>query len=282
MIQTHLMFDRARSLPWLLTIVTAIISPIGYGRAQEAKPELITFKSGDLALKGFVWKPEGSGPFPAIVWNHGSEKQPGTVASVAPYFVSRGYVFLVPHRRGQGQSAGTYIMDQLHAAVSPAQRSRMLVALHEVHLQDQLAALAYLRSLPYVDQNRLVVMGASFGGIQTMLAVERRSGYRVAIDCSGAAQTWRGSPDLRARLTAAASKATIPVFFLQAENDYDLAPNRALSEEVKKTGQSMEIKTYPIFGSTAQEGHSFCWRGVNTWGPDALKFIENSMNSQLH
>jgi len=112
----------------------------------------------------------------------------------------------VPHRRGQGQSAGTYIMDQLNAAISPEQRSRMLVALNEVHLQDQLAALAYLRSLPYVDQNRLVVMGASFGGIQTMLAVERRSGYRVAIDCSGAAQTWRGSPDLRARLMAAARR----------------------------------------------------------------------------
>ena len=99
-----------------------------------------------------------------------------------------------------------------HAATSPEQRSLMLVALNEVHLQDQLAALAYLRSLPYVDQNRLVVMGASFGGIQTMLAVERRSGYRVAVDCSGAAQTWRGSPDLRARLTAAASKATSTSF----------------------------------------------------------------------
>ena len=54
----------------------------------------------------------------------------------------------------------------------------------------------------------------------------RRYGYRVAVDCSGAAQTWRESPDLRTRLTAAASKATIPVFFLQAENDYDLTPNQ--------------------------------------------------------
>ena len=88
----------------------------------------------------------------------------------------------------------------------------------------------------------------------------RRYGYRVAVDCSGAAQTWRESPDLRTRLTAAASKATIPVFFLQAENDYDLTPNRILSEEVGKAGKSMETKTYPAFGSGAQEGHSFCWR----------------------
>jgi dipeptidyl aminopeptidase/acylaminoacyl peptidase len=170
----------------LSTIALAIVAPIGHGWAQGAKPELITFTSGDLALKGFVWKPEGPGPFPAIVWNHGSERLPGTVDSVAPYFVSRGYIFFVPHRRGQGRSPGAYIMDQLNAAISPEQRSRMLVSLNEVHLQDQLAALTYLRSLPYVDQNRLVVMGASFGGIQTLLAVERRSGYRVAINCSSA------------------------------------------------------------------------------------------------
>ena len=186
-------------------------------------------------------------------------------------------VFFVPLRRGQGRSPGPYIMDQLNAAVPPAQRSRMLVALHEVQLQDQLAALGYLRSLTYVDQNRLVVMGASFGGIQTMLGVERRSGYRIAVSCSAAAQTWRESPDLRARLTAAASKATIPVFFLQAENDYDLTPNRVLSEEVGKAGQSVETKIYPAFGSGAQEGHNFCWRGTNIWGPDVLQFIETHL-----
>jgi dienelactone hydrolase len=152
----------------------------------------------------------------------------------------------------------------------------MLIALNEVHFQDQLAPLAYLRSLPYVDQNRLVVMGASLGGIQTMLAVERGSGYRVTVNCSGATQTWRGSPDLRARLTAAASKAPIPVFF-EAENDYDLTPNRVLSEEVRTAGKSVETKTYPAFGSGAQEGHSFCWRGTNIWGPDVLKFIEANL-----
>jgi len=99
----------------LLTIALVIVAPIGHGRAQGAKPELITFTSGDLALKGFIWKPEGPGPFPAIVWNHGSEKLPGTVDSVAPYFVGRGYIFLVPHRRGQGRSPGAYITTQPNA-----------------------------------------------------------------------------------------------------------------------------------------------------------------------
>src|SRR5882672_10503075 len=104
----------------------------------QAKPEEVVFHSGKLELHGFLWKPPGPGPFPAILWNHGSEKLPGALDSVAPFFVARGYVFFVPHRRGQGRSPGPYIMDQLKSAGSPAERSARLVALHQLQLGDQL------------------------------------------------------------------------------------------------------------------------------------------------
>lgn len=245
--------------------------------AAADAPELVAISGGEAGLKGFMWKPPGAGPFPAILWNHGSEKLPGPVDSVAPFFVARGYVFFVPHRRGQGRSPGRYIMDQLNAAGSPAQRNQMLVKLHETQLQDQLAALAYLKNLAFVDPRRIAAIGFSFGGIQTMLAAERGDGYRVAVNCSGAAETWGKSPDLQRRLTLAARHATIPVFFMQAKNDYDLTPNRVLSEQVKIGGQPVESKVYPPYGNSAKDGHSFCVRGVNVWGPDALKFIELHM-----
>lgn len=243
---------------------------------QTSRPELIGFQSGNIELKGFVWKPSGDGPFPALLWNHGSEKSPGSIDSVAPYFVEKGFVFFVPYRRGQGRSPGPYIMDELNA-LSRDNRNRMLVELHEIHLQDQLAGLEYLKGLPFVDRNRIAVMGFSFGGIQTMLAVERGPGYRVAVNCSGAAETWRGSSSLRSRLTAAATKATMPVFFLQAENDYDLTPNRVLSEEVRKSGKPVEAKVYPAFGTGPRDGHSFCVRSTKTWGSDVLQFIETHL-----
>ena len=258
----------------VMFLVAVFVTASQNAWAQTERPELIGFKSGDPELKGFIWKPFGEGPFPALLWNHGSEKDPGTVKSVAPYFVDKGYVFFVPHRRGQGRSPGPYIMDELNQAGSRGERGRMLVDLHETQLEDQLAALRFLQSLTHVDRNRIAVMGFSFGGIQTMLAVERGPGYRVAVNCSGAAETWRRSSDLRSRLIAAAKKATMPVFFLQAENDHDLTPNRVLSEEVRTSGKPVEAKVYPAFGSGPREGHSFCVRGTETWSPDVLKFIE--------
>jgi carboxymethylenebutenolidase len=103
--------------------------------------------------------------------------------AIATFFGARNYVFLVPHRRGHGRSTGPYIMDQLRAA-GPA-RSSMLVRLHERQLGDQLAALAYLKSLPFVSEGRLIAMGGSFGGIQTMLAAAQSTGYRAAIRLLG-------------------------------------------------------------------------------------------------
>jgi dienelactone hydrolase len=275
---------RVRLLVQLVVLVglsiTVLTSFVATGGAQSAapQPEFIGFSSGELQLKGFIWKPAGAGPFPAILWNHGSEKLPGAADRVAPFFVARGYAFFVPHRRGQGRSPGPYIMDQLRAARSAPERSLMLVTLHEAQLQDQLAALAYLKNLAFVDQRRLAVMGFSFGGIQTMLAVEQGPGYRVAVNCSGAAQTWNRSPDLQRRLTFAARHAAMPVFFLQAQNDYDLTPNRILSEQVKASGKRVESRVYPAYGSGAQDGHSFCVRGANIWGPDVVKFIEAHLN----
>ncbi len=244
---------------------------------QTQRPELVSFSSGALELKGFVWKPSGEGPFPALLWNHGSEKLPGTIDGVAPHFIAKGLVFFVPHRRGQGRSPGPYIMDELKQAGSRSERGRLLIELHEAQLQDQLAALQYLQTRSYVDRTRIAVMGFSFGGIQTMLAAERRTAYRAAVNCSGATETWKSSADLRARLIAAARRATIPVFFLQAENDHDLTTNRALSEEVRKSGQPVAARVYPAFGSGPREGHDFCVRGVDIWFPDVVNFIETHL-----
>ena len=83
--------------------------------------EVVSFPSGELTLHGVLYKPKGAGPFPAVVYNHGSA--PGMLSSeafeaIGPLFASRGWVFFGPYRRGQGlsASAGPYIGDEIAAA----------------------------------------------------------------------------------------------------------------------------------------------------------------------
>src|SRR2546423_867574 len=86
-----------------------------------AVAETVTFPSGEITLYGVLYKPEGTGPFPAVIYNHGSA--PGMMskdafAALGPVFVSHGWISFGPYRRGQGlsASAGQYIGDQIAAA----------------------------------------------------------------------------------------------------------------------------------------------------------------------
>ena len=78
-------------------------------------PETVVVPSGKLSLKAFLWKPAGPGPFPAVLFCHGSGGAdaghtaglPITEAAerLAPLFLKHGYAFLYLFRRGQGLSA---------------------------------------------------------------------------------------------------------------------------------------------------------------------------------
>jgi dienelactone hydrolase len=235
----------------------------------------VSFQSGNLTLRGFIWKPNGDGPFPAMLWNHGSEKTPGWLPDNAMEFVSKGYVFFIPHRRGQGRSPGPYILDQLATAKTADESSKMLVKLHETEqLQDQLAALAYLKTLNYVDKTKLAVGGCSYGGIQTVLGAEvKDTGYRAAVNFAGAAKSWKGSPDIRTRLLTAVRSTSVPIFFIQAENDVDLTPSNVLSEAMKDAGKAYKLKIFPSTGGDSQSGHDFCVTSPKVWGPEVFAFL---------
>lgn len=100
---------------------------------------------------------------------------------------------------------------------------------------------------------------------------------RAAVDFAGAAQVWSGSPDMRARMLAAARRAAVPVLLIQAENDYDLAPSRALDEELKQAGKPHKVAIFPPFGNTHQDGHGLCVRGGEIWAPTVFSFLDDAM-----
>jgi len=244
--------------------------------------DTVTFKSGTLTLHGVLYKPEGRGPFPAVVYNHGSA--PGMLSqeafdALAPAFTARGWVFFGPYRRGQGSSAsaGPFIGDQIAASAKQggitAGSATMVHVLETDHLDDQLAALAWLRTQPFVQPRRIAVAGNSFGGVEAVLGAEREP-YCAAVDSAGGAQSWKQSPELQTVMTRAVRNARAPIFFFQAANDYDLAPTSTLSAAMKDAGRPFEQKIYPPYGTTPQSGHAFGYQGASIWADDVFRFLD--------
>src|SRR5207249_5502455 len=136
--------------------------------------------------------------------------------------------------------AGPYIGDEIAAAVKKggvhAGAQTMIRLLETDHLNDQLAALAWLRKQSFVQPQRIAAAGNSFGGIETVLGAERGP-YCAAIDASGGAESWAAAPQLRVLMARAVRNSKAPIFFFQAENDYDLSPSRTLSTEMKDAGK---------------------------------------------
>lgn len=222
--------------------------------AQQSVPanaQLISFPGSGGTLHGYFYVPQGQGPFPAVLWNHGSERLPGAQPDLAEFYTSHGFVFFLPHRSGQGKSPGLYIMDEIRGAHD----NFAAVQLQQTANEDVVAALTWLRAQKEVDPNRIVVSGCSFGGIQTLLTAEKGLGVRAFIAFAPAAQSWNNGL-LQSRLEQAVKNAKAPMFILQAKNDYNTGPVKVLGKIATAKGGRAEI--YPAFGHSEQDGH---------WGP---------------
>jgi carboxymethylenebutenolidase len=209
---------------WLLSMLAACVSQ------AQSQPEEVVFPSDGRQLHGFLWKPDGPGPFPAIVWNHGSEKLPGSHSALAKFYTAHSYVFFVPHRRGQGRSPGDYIQDVI-AQAPPRDRARRMVDLQREEVDDVVAGLDFLKSRAFVDATAIAVSGCSYGGIQTLLVGERDLGIKALLPFAPGAMSWEQNVPLQDLLIHAVDRAQAPIFLIQSENDYSLAPSRALSKE---------------------------------------------------
>jgi len=269
-----------------LIIVVAIH---GNGIALDG-PRTVIVPSGTLKLRALLWCPPGRGPYPAVLFNHGSGHASGFDPSgradqrhpelLAPVFVRHGYAFLYLYRRGdglsrnQGTPAGD-LMDRELAVSGQEARNKIQLHLMETdELDDVLAGLAFLRTLPTVDRNRIAIVGHSFGGSLTILAAERDKTIKAAVVFSAGGYSWERSPLLRTRLLTAVADMSVPIFLIHAANDYSVIPGETLSAEMDRLKKRQRLRIYPATGQTVDEGHDFIHREVTTWEPDVFQFLD--------
>jgi len=194
-------------------------------------------------------KPEGSGPFPAVVIMHDCSglgpRSSGAPGRWAKELVGRGYVVLMPDSfttRGHPDGVCTDA-SRSRDDVSPARRVR-----------DAYAALAHVRTLPYVDGAHVGLMGGSHGGSTTLtsmiapeseadlLAKERRAGFAAAValypGCVASRRTWSN---------AGVYRPVAPLLILIGDKDdwTPAYPCRRLAEAAQQAGYPVTIKIYP-------------------------------------
>ena len=152
-------------------------------RSVFVKTEHVWYPSSDgTRVPALLYRPKEIAPgekLPALVHVHGGPTGQWFRAfdPFAQFLVDRGLVVLEPNIRG---STGYGV----------AFRDAALKDWGGVDLEDVAAGAEYLRTLPYVDPERLVVFGGSYGGFMTFIAATKKP------DLWRAAVAWVGISDL--------------------------------------------------------------------------------------
>ena len=187
---------RALALSWLTGTLAGCAGHVSEGVVTTAP------SGAQERIPAVVSKPDGPGPFPAVVILHDCSGL-GPRSSGAPErwgreLVDNGYVVVIPDSfttRGWPNGVCTDTSPG-RAEVAAARRVR-----------DAYAALAHARTLPFVDGRRVGLMGGSHGGSTTLaamaapehaweaLARDKRGGFKAAValypGCGAAYGTWR-------------------------------------------------------------------------------------------
>ena len=145
----------------------------------EYSTERVVYTSGEGAnavqLVATLYRPRGQGPFPAVIFVHGSETTPRSrYHGFAERFVKQGYAVLLSDRRGLGESGGVF--------VKPVSDS-MLATL----AGDVAAGAHFLESHAEVDSTRTGLFGVSQAGWVIPLVFPKAPTVSFAVIMSGPA-----------------------------------------------------------------------------------------------
>lgn len=273
-----------------LLLILACCS-VGRMHAQDFKvPDTISVYSGNLMLKGLLWRPAGHGPFPTVIFCHGSYGGSDTIHNpehdaslLGPLFAGKGYIFLVLFRRGVGLSRAqgvnsSEIINNAFKERGQEERNKIqLQQLETSQLQDMIAGLTFLRRRPDVDTDHIVVTGHSFGGSLALLFTEHETGLKAVVVFSAAGYSWDLSAGLRSRLIRAVKNITAPVMIIHAQNDYSIKPGYALDSVMNKFHKPHLLKIFPKFGKSGYEGHNMIFLNIEAWETDVFKFLDENL-----
>ncbi len=230
----------------ILCVSALFVSDLAVSPARATErvsiPATEAFTSDNVVLRGDISKPEGDGPFPAVVLMHGCGGwQPAVryaMKAYADYLVRHGFVVLDLDSFGPRHLGGGKVCESLGK----------LRDARDYRTYDAYDALRYLRTQKFVDAANVFLMGQSNGGSVAINVAkgdvsqkvkEKDGGFRAV----AAYYPWCG--------TFGSRKIELEsplIVFAGGQDDWTPASE---CNGVKSTGAELTVKTYP------QAAHSF-------------------------
>lgn len=148
--------------------------------AQQQGSVSVAIDGTAVRLGTVTYKPTGDGPFPTLIFHHGSSKfeRPYDPKAIAQWFVARGWAVIAPSRRGRGGSEGS---DEEGATCEEA----AALAGADQALHDIEAVTPALIAQPFVDRSRIAVGGQSRGGILSVAWSGKHPEVRAVVNFVG-------------------------------------------------------------------------------------------------
>jgi len=167
------------TLPLMIcgTILVLLLLPACARQPQPARIEEITFQSGEFKLVGDLRTPAGSGPFPVVLFVHGSgyadRTMFGMYLPVMERMLRAGYAVFSWDKPGYGESTG-----QLSGSRVYHQRAQIV-----------LDAIEVMKAHPDIDHRQIGLWGASQGGYVMPLALSQTKdiAFMICVSCAGTA-----------------------------------------------------------------------------------------------
>jgi dienelactone hydrolase len=132
-----------------------------------------TLSNGETMMNGYIMKPEGDGPFPAVVVNHGGG------GSARSFGIPNGMIFA---KRGYVAIACDYThKDWFTKMKEEGWEEGWGPGASEENIARALKNIEILKSLDYVDDNKIAILGNSMGGFLTVGVAQRTNDLKAAI-----------------------------------------------------------------------------------------------------
>jgi len=275
----HFHRGRMGTRGWLAASLLALAAaaPASEPPVNRALNEQVVFIRHGLGveLETTVFRPNGRGPFPLVLINHGKAPGDPKFQARARYVVAarelvrRGYAVAIPMRGGFSRSGGFYVDGGCHIEGNARQQASYLRS-----------AVDWLAQQPWVDPRRMVLMGQSHGGLTALAyAAEPREGVLGVVNFAGGLRhTGSACHDWETELVSAIGRfgrgAPLPTLWFYGANDSYFAPPlvQRMHAAYTASGAAARLVAYGPFKGDAH-GTFGDRQGLAVWWPETEAFL---------